>query len=145
MTTCGQPQPLINLPYAIPLLQYNPYLPWFPPSQLPPPNLTSGLPPVTNVGILPKPVPVKIEVPKIGTWLVYCDMHPDCKGDNFSQYADTFHEEGYHHINQLVGDHMDVEKLSRWLNIGKGTADLLIQYVEEDMVLVNTGSFSMVG
>ncbi|KAI9432889.1 hypothetical protein F5148DRAFT_1308815 [Russula earlei] len=108
MTMCGQPQPLINLPYAIPLLQYNFYLPWFPPSQLPPPNLTSGLLPVTNVGILPNPVPVKIEVPKIHTWLVYCDMHPDHKGDNFK-----FHEEGYRHINQLVGDHMDVEKLSR--------------------------------
>ena len=39
---------------------------------------------------------------------------------------------------------MSVEKLSDWLSIGKGTADLLIQYAEEDMGLVNAGTFSMV-
>ena len=38
---------------------------------------------------------------------------------------------------------MSVEKLSDWLNIGKGTADLIIQYAEEDMELIKAGMFSM--
>ena len=38
---------------------------------------------------------------------------------------------------------MSMEKLSSWLNIGKGTADLLIQYAEEDMMLLKAGNFSM--
>ena len=38
---------------------------------------------------------------------------------------------------------MSVENLSNWLEIGKGTADLIIQYAEEDMVLVRNGKFMM--
>ena len=38
---------------------------------------------------------------------------------------------------------MSVEKLSEWLNIGKGTADLIIQYVEEDVELVKAGMFNI--
>ena len=39
-------------------------------------------------------------------------------------------------INQLTRNHISVEKLSTWLNIGKGTANLLIQYAKEDMELL---------
>jgi hypothetical protein len=52
---------------------------------------------------------------------------------------------GYHRINQLTGDHISVEKLSDWLGIGKGTVDLLIQYVEEDVELVKASTFTMDG
>ena len=38
---------------------------------------------------------------------------------------------------------MSVENLSNWLEIGKGTADLIIQYAKEDMVLVSNGKFTM--
>ena len=38
---------------------------------------------------------------------------------------------------------MSVENLSSWLHIGKGTADLIIQYTEEDMALVRDGKFAM--
>jgi hypothetical protein len=38
---------------------------------------------------------------------------------------------------------MSVENLSNWLEIGKGTADLIIQYAEEDMVLFSDGNFTM--
>ena len=38
---------------------------------------------------------------------------------------------------------MTVENLSNWLEIGKGTADLIIHYAEEDMVLVRDGKFTM--
>jgi hypothetical protein len=38
---------------------------------------------------------------------------------------------------------MSVENLSNWLEIGKGTADLIIQYAEEDMALVRDGKFTM--
>jgi hypothetical protein len=58
-------------------------------------------------------------------------------------YAEKFDQEGYRRINQLTGNHISVEKLSDWLAIGKGTADLLIQYAEEDMELVKAGKFLM--
>jgi hypothetical protein len=38
---------------------------------------------------------------------------------------------------------MSVENFSNWLEIGKGTADLIIRYAEEDMVLVSNGKFTM--
>jgi len=38
---------------------------------------------------------------------------------------------------------MSVENLSNWIEIGKGTADLIIQYAEEDMALVRDGKFTM--
>jgi len=38
---------------------------------------------------------------------------------------------------------MTVENLSGWLSIGKGTADYIIQYADEDMVLVRNGKFTM--
>ena len=38
---------------------------------------------------------------------------------------------------------MSVVDLSTWLEIGKGTADLIIQYVDEDMNLVRNGMFRM--
>ncbi|KAI9453641.1 hypothetical protein F5148DRAFT_1151908 [Russula earlei] len=94
---------------------------------------------------LPNPVLAKTDVPRIGPWLEYCNMHCDRQGEDFSKHADKFNEEGYCCINQLLRDHMSEEKLSNWLNIGKGTANLLIQYATEDMELVNTGRFSMVG
>ena len=38
---------------------------------------------------------------------------------------------------------MTIKKLADWLSIGVGTADLLIQYAEEDVALVKKGLFSM--
>ncbi|KAI9453828.1 hypothetical protein F5148DRAFT_1288909 [Russula earlei] len=122
MPTNELPQPLMGYPYGFFPPSYHPSHSWFLPNQLPPPNLISGLPP------LPNPVPAKTEVPRIGPWLEYCDMHHDSQGEDFSKHADKFDKEGYHHINQLVRDRMSEEKLSNWLNIGKGTANLLIQY-----------------
>ena len=87
--------------------------------------------------------PQKVKIPMIHAWLGYCDKHPDRQGEEFSEYAEKFDQQGYHQINQLTGDHMSVEKLSDWLNIGKGTADLIIQYAEEDMELIKAGMFSM--
>ena len=57
---------------------------------------------------------------------------------------DKFDQQGYRRINQLVGTHMSVEKLSDWLGIGRGTADLIIQYAEEDMELLKANKFSMI-
>jgi hypothetical protein len=80
----------------------------------------------------------------MGQWLEYCDKHPECGGENFSEFVEKFDQQGYQCINQLVGTHISVEKLSDWLGIGKGTADLIIQHAEEDMELVKAGTFSMV-
>jgi hypothetical protein len=106
------------------------------------------MPPVgAHLGIPPQPVPTKgpqqLEIPKIGAWLMYCDRHPDRRGEDFSEHMGKFDQEGYRRINQLTRDRMSVEKLSDWLKIGKGTADLIIQYAEEDMELVKAGTFSM--
>ena len=38
---------------------------------------------------------------------------------------------------------MSVENFSNWLEIGKGTADLIIWYAEEDVVLVSNGKSMM--
>ena len=110
---------------------------WYP--QPPPPNPNLALPAIHP----PQPVQTKTEVPKIRAWLKYCDEHPDRRGENFSAHAGKFDEEGYRRINQLTGERVSVERLSDWLDIGKGTADLLIQYAEEDMELMKAGTFSM--
>ena len=47
-------------------------------------------------------------------------------------------------INQLTSGCMSIENMSSWMNIGKGTADYIIQYADEDMVLMNNGEFKMV-
>ena len=46
-------------------------------------------------------------------------------------------------IDQLTSGHISIESLSSWMNIGKGTADYIIQYADEDMVLVNNSKFKM--
>ena len=38
---------------------------------------------------------------------------------------------------------MSIENLSSWVNIGKGTADYIIQYADGDMALVIDGKFVM--
>ena len=47
-------------------------------------------------------------------------------------------------IDQLTSGHISIENLSSWMNIGKGTADCIIQYADEDMVLMNNSEFKMV-
>lgn len=81
--------------------------------------------------------------PQISHWLKYCDRVPGRDGENFSALADKFSIQGYRTIDQLTGTRMSVENLSNWLGIGKGTADLIIGYAEEDMSLVSEGNFTM--
>ena len=110
---------------------------WYSQPGPPPPNMDPRPP-----GIHPGSHPQRVLVPKISPWLEYCDRHPDRQGENFIVHAGTFDEEGYRRINQL-SDRMSVEELSKLLAVGKGTADLLIQYAKEDMELVKVGTFSM--
>jgi hypothetical protein len=81
--------------------------------------------------------------PCIFDWLGYCDRLPGRDGEFFFGLADKFDRQGYRTIDQLTGNRMSVENLSNWLEIGKGTADLIIQYAEEDMALVRDGTFTM--
>jgi hypothetical protein len=110
----------------------------WPYSQLPPTTIPNQVPVVA-----PKLPPV--QYPLITQWLKYCDSHPTRCGEDLGDHADKFSKEGYCHINQLTGDHISVEKLSYWLGIGKGTADLLIQYAEEDVELVKASTFTVDG
>ena len=81
--------------------------------------------------------------PRIFDWLAYCDRVPGRDGEFFFGLADKFDQQGYRTIDQLTGSRMSVENLSNWLQIGKGTADLIIQYAEEDMALFRDGNFTM--
>lgn len=107
----------------------------------------AGLPPQVPV---PQPnttaqsAPQKyIRGPRILPWLQYCDRFPGREGENFSALAGQFDKEGYRTIDQLTGSRMSVENLSNWFGIGKGVADRIIQYAEEDMTLVIDGNFTM--
>jgi hypothetical protein len=89
-------------------------------------------------------VPLRnVRGPRISSWLQYCDRAPGRDGEDFSALADKFNEQGYRTIDQLTSNRMSVENLSSWLEIGKGTADLIIQYAEEDMTFVRSGNFTM--
>ena len=57
--------------------------------------------------------------------------------------AEKFEEQGYHTIEQLTSTRITVVDLSTWLGIGKHTADLIIQYADEDRNLVRNGMFRM--
>ncbi|KAF8812203.1 hypothetical protein BYT27DRAFT_7207642 [Phlegmacium glaucopus] len=95
---------------------------FYPPSYFPMPQWAGfQQPPSSQAFGAPQPNPTAptgpVKGPKISEWLEYCDR----KGENFSSLAYKFTKQ---------------ENLSNWLQIGKGTADLIIQYAGEDMALV---------
>ena len=88
------------------------------------------------------PLPThSVEYPTIAAWLAYCDKHPGRSGEDLSELLPNFQKEGFRRIHQLTGDRITVEKLAEWVGIGRGTADLLIRYAEEDTELVRAGKF----
>jgi hypothetical protein len=89
--------------------------------------------------------PRLVRGPAISAWLQYCDRHPSHQGENFAFLANKFGEQGYQTMDQLTRSRISVENLSGWLSIGKGTADYIIQYADEDMALVRDGKFMMDG
>jgi len=84
-----------------------------------------------------------IDYPMIPKWLAYCNNHPQCSGEDFNSLVPKFNEKGFRCLHQLTGDCITVEKLSEWLGIGKGTADLILRYAEEDVVAICAGVFQM--
>ena len=109
---------------------------------LPNPMQWAGLPPQAPVPQPNPTVPQKhIRGPRISPWLQYCDRLPGREGEKFSALAAKFDKEGYRTIDQLT--RMSLENLSNWFGIGKGIADIIIQYAEEDMALVRDGNFTM--
>jgi hypothetical protein len=86
-------------------------------------------------GILqPNPTlpPRPVKGPRILEWLRYCNCIPGHNGEALFSLAYKFDKQGYQTIDQLTRNWMSVENLSNWLHIGRGTADLIIQYTEED-------------
>ena len=152
----GRPDPHLQVPpnpgmFAQPVMPYGFYpLPnmYFPMHQPPWTSgvlaLPSGFPPTAAPGFQPPgpSAPAKpVKCPAIAEWLHYCDHHPDREGAVLEALAWKFEQEGYRTIDQLT--RMSVVDLSTWLDIGKGTADLLIQYANDDMDLVRNGTFKM--
>lgn len=131
------PPPPMNFPYS-----------YYPPPYMlpqwyaqPPPPAAPPMLPTPNLALPALKPSVDIEYPKISEWLAYCDQHPARRGEDFSAHVRKFNNEGYRRIHQLTGDRISVEKLSDWLSIGKGTADLLIRYAEEDVERIKAGTF----
>ena len=142
----SQPPPLppMGFPYAYYPPPYAPMPPWYsqpPPSSFNPVQPAPALAPTLDRAAT-KPT-IKVSYPQITTWLAYCDRHADRRGEDFSALASKFDKEGFRRLNQLTGARVTVEKLSEWLNIGKGTADLLMGYAEEDVELCKAGNFTM--
>jgi hypothetical protein len=135
MQLAGFPHPPAGLPHPPAGLPQ-------PPAGFPQPP--AGLPQAYGVA-QPNPTVPRMHVrgPRISAWLQYCDRCPGRDGENFYALVDRFDEQGYRTIDQLTGSRMSVENLSNWLKIGKGTADLIIQFAEEDMGLVGDGNFTM--
>jgi hypothetical protein len=131
-----------QLPFPTPYGFYPPLNPFFPnPTGMQWP--AGGFPQLPGPPANPTVAPRHVRGPRISDWLQYCDRLPGRDGELFFRLADKFNQEGYRTIDQLTTSRMSVENLSNWLNIGKGTADLIIQYAEEDMELVRDGKFSM--
>jgi hypothetical protein len=107
-----------------------------------PPPFVWGAPQMYPGAMNPTPhvKPVNVIYPKIEDWLKHCDAR---HGENFSAHTWRFLQEGYRDMEQLTSRRMSIEKLSEWLNIGKGLADLLIRYADEDVKLVEAGLFQM--
>jgi hypothetical protein len=99
---------------------------------------TIGMPPTATTRPLSD-----TQYPSIYPWLLYCDRHPHRGGDDLTNLGPKFEKEGFRYISQLSRARVSIEQLSKWLGIGKGIADLLLQYAESDVELVHAGMFSM--
>jgi hypothetical protein len=84
-----------------------------------------------------------LKYPLIVEWPTYCDGHLQCAGEDFTSIMPKFDKEGLWCLHQLISDNITVEKLSDWLGIGKGMADLIIRYAEEDIAAIHAGGFQM--
>ena len=140
------PPPQQSMPMSMPY-------PFYPPPHMyltQPPWPTGPLPvPSTSQPVGPSQNPIEpskyVTGPAISTWLQYLDSHPHrhCNYNGFVTLAPNFEAECYRTIDQLTSGSTSTEKLSSWVKIGKGTADYIIQYADEDMALVIDGKFEM--
>ena len=91
----------------------------------------------------PAPIVPTTKGPTICDWLDHCDHLPDCQAPLFFTLLEKFRRQGYQTIDQLTSSRVTVADLSSWLDIGKGTADLIIAYADQDMALVRNGMFKL--
>ena len=98
--------------------------------------------PATNLRTTGTAAPsTAVKGPTIAVWLQFCDFHLDRKGEDFTSLIEKFEKEGFRNINQLASNRISIEKLSEWLGVGKGMADLIIVYADEDVKLLREGKF----
>ena len=134
----GYPPPM---PYGYPPYPYGP-----PPLPMPPIQ-----PPTAVHTSLPGEVMTMVETnsdleyPSISNWLNHCDQHPKRSSYKLSQYINAFDKEGFVSLDQLTGPRISIEGLAGWLNLGKGTTDLIIRYAEHDVLLIKNRKFQLQG
>jgi hypothetical protein len=114
------PQPTPGQPYGY----FHPTVPqpmyYYPPGPPPPPpGYAYGPPPVAAGPPMQPPAPKRpvttADYPMISAWLLYCDHHLQCQGENFSGFADKFDKEDFRRMHQLK--HMTVQQLADWLRV----------------------------
>ena len=124
---------------------YHPYYRSLPPAPLPYPGMQAysmPAPPSDQLATQTNPA-ADLDYPLITRWLSYCDQHARRGGRDLSKHAVAFDDEGFVTIDQLVGPRVNIEKLSEWLGIRKGTADLILRYAEMDVGLVKAGKLNL--
>ncbi|KIL67256.1 hypothetical protein M378DRAFT_9504 [Amanita muscaria Koide BX008] len=131
MLAYGGYAPPMPMPYG-----YSPYLYPTPPMPQPPTVQAEG---ITTGAVEAE----SYEYPSIVEWLNHCDQHPQRCNRNLGRYAPAFDDEGFVSIDQLVGPRISIEKLAEWLKLGRGTADLIIRYAEQDILLIKASKFHL--
>ena len=129
--------------YPAPMYMQYPYpLPGLPQQPMPP--TASMNQPQGNATPVAEPEP-EYEYPSISQWLCHCDKHPRRQSYQLGRHAAAFEREGFACLDQLVGSRITISDLSEWLQIGRGTADLIIRCAEQDVLLVKNRKFELLG
>ncbi|KAF8343243.1 hypothetical protein F5887DRAFT_1075992 [Amanita rubescens] len=132
--------------YPAPMYMQYPYpLPGLPHQPIPPSTAYVNQPQANAMPAVAETEPDSYEYPPIPQWLCHCDRHPRRQNYKLGRYAPAFDREGFVCLDQLVGSQITISDLSDWLQIGRGTADLIIRCAEQDVLLIKNHKFELLG
>ena len=84
-----------------------------------------------------------ITFPDVSTWVTYCDRLPKRRRAQLGTLGNRLTQQGFFEIDQLTKDRISHSDLAQGLDIGIGTAALIVRYAEEDVAQVRAGTFNM--